>query len=203
MQHLFHAPGAIIGYRKNGRPIRLQAGGSEGAPEGGAPPADDTKPPESPPAPPAQDGDGTDWKAEARKWEKRAKENSTAADELDKVKKASMTETEKAVEKARKEGETTALVAAGRKLAEAKFETALARKNLDLGDAAEYIDVGKFVDDKGDVDEAAIKKAVDRLAKLAPKTPPPSGGDFGGGNGSAGTSERPKNLREAYARTNK
>ncbi|WP_113699176.1 hypothetical protein [Nonomuraea lactucae] len=196
--HLSHAPGAIIGYRKNGRPIRLIAGGSEGAPEGGT--GENTPPANQPPAPPAQEGTETDWKAEARKWEKRAKENSSAAEELDKVRKASMSEQEKAVEKARKEGETTATVAAGRKLAEAKFETALARKGLDLGDAADLIDVGKFVDDKGDVDDAAIKKAVDKLAKLAPKAPPSSGGDFGGGNGSVGNQERPKSIREAYAR---
>lgn len=41
------APGEIIGYRKDGRAIRLQAGGSEAAVE--APPA----PPAAPPAPPA------------------------------------------------------------------------------------------------------------------------------------------------------
>lgn len=187
-------PGAIIGYRRNGQPIRLIAGGSEDAPE--QPPANDDGTPAAPPddtpaAPPAQEE--TDWKAMARKWEKLAKQNSRAAEELDKVREQSMTETEKAVAKARKEGETTAMVAAGRKLAEARFEVALARKGLDLGDAAELIDVGRFVDDKGDVDDDAIKKAVARLAKLAPHTPPSSGGDFGGGNGQ-GTP--PKNLRD-------
>ncbi|MGA5764484.1 hypothetical protein [Nonomuraea bangladeshensis] len=188
-------PGAIIGYLRNGRPIRLIAGGSEDAPE--QPPAnDDGTPPTHPPAdtppaePPAQE---IDWKAEARKWETRAKANSKAADDLEKLKTASMSEQEKAVAKARKEGETAAMVAAGRKLAEAKFETALARKGLDLGDAAELIDTSKFVDDKGDVDEQAIKQAVAKLAKLAPQTPASSGGDFGGGNGQ-GTP--PKNLRD-------
>ena len=34
----------------------------------------------------------TDWKARARKWEKRAKENSAAADELAKLKESQMTE---------------------------------------------------------------------------------------------------------------
>lgn len=193
MHHLPNTPGAIIGWTRRG-PIRVQAGGSETAPE-----PTETAPTDPPAAPPAQEA-VTDWKAEARKWEKRAKENSGAAEELDKVRKASMTETEKAVEKARKEGETGALVTAGRKLAAAKFETALVRKGLDLGDAADLIDTAKFVDDKGDVDEAAIKKAVDRLAKLAPKAPGASGGDFGGGNGSAGQKDRPKSIREAYAR---
>ncbi|MFI7532586.1 hypothetical protein [Streptosporangium sp. NPDC049376] len=192
MHYLPNTPGAIIGWTRRG-PIRVQAGGSETVPE----PAPTDPAPTDPAPQPAQE---TDWKVEARKWEKRAKENSSAAEELDKVRKASMTEIEKAVEKARKEGESTALVTAGRKLAAAKFETALARKGLDLGDAADLIDTAKFVDDKGDVDEAAIKKAVDRLAKLAPKAPSSSGGDFGGGNGSTGTNERPKSIREAYAR---
>lgn len=39
---------------------------------------------------------GTDWKAEARKWEARAKENSKAAEELAALKAAQMTEAEKA-----------------------------------------------------------------------------------------------------------
>ena len=39
---------------------------------------------------------GIDWKAEARKWEQRAKENKGAADELAKLKEASMTEQQKA-----------------------------------------------------------------------------------------------------------
>lgn len=37
----------------------------------------------------------TDWKAEARKWESRAKKNSEAAAELDALKKAQMSETER------------------------------------------------------------------------------------------------------------
>lgn len=37
----------------------------------------------------------TDWKAESRKWEKRAKDNKAAADELEKLKKERMTETER------------------------------------------------------------------------------------------------------------
>lgn len=44
--------------------------------------------------------DATDWKAMARKWEKQAKENKAAADELAKLKEASMTEQELAAKKA-------------------------------------------------------------------------------------------------------
>jgi hypothetical protein len=54
--HPSMAPGAIIGYRKSGIPIRLIAGASEGAPE---PPAGDPPPadPANPPAPAAAQGD--------------------------------------------------------------------------------------------------------------------------------------------------
>lgn len=38
----------------------------------------------------------TDWKAQTRKWEKRAKENSAAADELAKLKESQMTGLERA-----------------------------------------------------------------------------------------------------------
>lgn len=44
MNRFTHKPQTIIGYRKNGTPIRVIAGGSEGAPEGT---------PDAPPAPPA------------------------------------------------------------------------------------------------------------------------------------------------------
>lgn len=48
---------------------------------------------EQPPTPAQPE---TDWKAEARKWEARAKENTSAREELDRFKQAQMTELEKA-----------------------------------------------------------------------------------------------------------
>ena len=45
-------------------------------------------------------GGETDWKAEARKWERYAKENAAAAKELDALKAAQMTEQEKLVKRA-------------------------------------------------------------------------------------------------------
>ena len=43
-----------------------------------------------------------DWKAEARKWEARAKENKSKADKLDELEEASKTALEKATERAQK-----------------------------------------------------------------------------------------------------
>jgi hypothetical protein len=93
------APGALLGHRKNGAPIRLIAGGSqpagEPAPAPAAPATGDpaTPPPAAPPTPPPATGAGdVDWKAEAEKWkvlarkhEDRAKGNATNSENLAKV----------------------------------------------------------------------------------------------------------------------
>lgn len=60
----------------------------------------------------AEDKHDTDWKALARKWEQRAKENKDAADELAQLKDSEKTEIEKANERAAKlEAERNALMA--------------------------------------------------------------------------------------------
>lgn len=58
-------------------------------------PQDVAKP--APPAEPAQAE--TDWKAEARKWESRAKENAEARKELDSIRDAQKSEAEKAADR--------------------------------------------------------------------------------------------------------
>lgn len=55
--------------------------------------AQPTPTPEPPKPEPAQE---TDWKAESRKWESRAKDNATAAQRLAEIEEANRTETEKA-----------------------------------------------------------------------------------------------------------
>lgn len=169
------------------------------------PPADDPKPPATPPAPtpppadpkpPADPAPETDWKAEARKWEKRAKDNSKAAEELEKVKADAMSDSEKAVAAAKAEGRAEALKESNTIIATAKFEAAVAKAGITLGDAASLIDTSKFLTDKGEVDEDAIKDAVTKLSKLAPKPGSGrSGGDMPGGPG--GTPKRPSSLSAA------
>jgi hypothetical protein len=46
------------------------------------------------------DADQTDWKAEARKWEQRAKENKTAAERLAELEESQKTESQKLAERA-------------------------------------------------------------------------------------------------------
>lgn len=50
----------------------------------------------------AEPAETTDWKAEARKWEKRAKVNSDAAEKLAAIEEANKTELQKATERAEK-----------------------------------------------------------------------------------------------------
>lgn len=130
------------------------------------------------------DGDGTDWKAESRKWEQRAKDNKGAVDELATLKAANQTEQEKAVTAAEKAGRTAALAEATPQIAQARLEAAAARAGVDLSEFAEFIDLKKFVGEDGEVDDKAIKAAVTKFAKLAPKGAGRSGGDMGGGGGS-------------------
>lgn len=55
---------------------------------------------EAPATPPEQQEGGTDWKAEARKWEARAKENKAKADKWDEREQADRGELERMTERA-------------------------------------------------------------------------------------------------------
>ncbi|MCX5197220.1 hypothetical protein OOK31_25535 [Streptomyces sp. NBC_00249] len=199
--------GTVLGYRRNGKPIYAIAGGSDegdGASGSSGQPAAATPPPAGPPAgdqgggPSGASGDTTDWKAEARKWEARAKENKGATDELTKLREQAMTDQEKAVAAAEKSGRTAAAAEYAVRLAAASFEAAVARAGLDLGDASDLIDTSRFVAD-GEVDTDAIKTAVKKLAKLAPaRGPGRSGADHGAGGETPATLD--KQIAEASAR---
>lgn len=217
MQHPFkhplatHFPMDVLGRRRNGSPIYAIAGGS-GEGEGGsggtppAPPAGEGTPPApptpTPPAPtPPEGGSEPDWKAEARKWEDRAKANKKAQDELTALKAANMSEQEKAVTEAEARGRTAAASEYGTKLAGAEFRAAVAAAGIDLGEAAELIDVSRFVADDGEVNVTAIKSAVTKLSKLAPRGAGRSGADMGGAGGSGDqNASLDKQIQEATAK---
>lgn len=138
-----------------------------------------------------------DWKAEARKWETRAKQNNRAVAELEKLKQQSMTEAEKAVAEAERRARAEAAREYGARLARAEFRAHVAAKGIKVDDDVfDLIDTTKFVDESGEVDDTEIKKAVAKLAKLAPKPGGTSGGDFAGGNGSGAPA---KSLQEQIA----
>lgn len=139
-------------------------------------------------AEPASTGE-TDWKAMSRQWEKRAKENARASEELEKLRKQSMTEQEKAVAEAKAAGFSEAAKSHGTELAAAKLEAAAASKGVDLSALGDLIDTSRFVGEDGKVDTAAIAKAVDKLAKAMPAGPKRNGADFSGGNGAGQITE--------------
>ncbi|MFB8242003.1 hypothetical protein ACFC58_36260 [Kitasatospora purpeofusca] len=197
MRHPFRHPlasvaaGTVLGHRRDGRPIYPIAGGNgEGEGGSGTGGSGDGGQGDGQQGGTAgtggstdTGGDATDWKAMARQWEKRAKENGKAQEELEKLRKASLSEQEKAVETARTEGRTAAAQEYGTQLAAARFDAALARAGLQLGDAADLIDTTKFVTDTGDVDTKAIEAAVKKLGALAPRGAGRSGADMSGGTG--------------------
>jgi len=138
--------------------------------------------------------DVKDWKAEAEKWqshsrkmEERAKTNAQAAKELEKVRAAAMTETEKAVNEARAAGAAEAAKKAGPRLVRAEFRAAAAgsvdKQTLDA--YLEDVDLSKFLTDDGEPDSKAIEARIKRLGGGKPadfdggaRTPAPKGTDM-------------------------
>lgn len=103
----------------------------------------------------------------SRKWESRAKKNSSAAEELAKLKRDGMSEQEAAVAAARAEER----VRGGEKVARQAFLATAKGRFEDPAAVVEEINLKKYVDDDGDVDTEAIAKLIDKLA------PPSSGKD--------------------------
>lgn len=136
--------------------------------------------------------EATDWEAEATKWkelarkhEDRAKSNISAAKELEKLREQSLSDTEKAVAAARREGESEgARKAAG---AVARAELKAAAKGIIGEGIVAAIDVSQFLDDDGQVDTTAIAKFVsDNTPEPSePVDDKPSFTDFGQGKRTA------------------
>ena len=125
------------------------------------------------PTPPVTKDD-TDWKAEAQKWEQRAKSNRDAATALEKSQRATMTEAERQVSEAKAAGRSEAVTEFGKRLARTEFDAVAGRRNpdFDTKSALEWVDLARFVGDDGEPDSKAIKAAVERLVPEAVSGPP-------------------------------
>jgi hypothetical protein len=136
-----------------------------------APPAETQPPAEGQPA----ETDTTDWKAEARKWETRAKDNHKARLQLEETQKAAMTEAERAVAEAEAKGRQSAKDEYGQRLAKSEFAAAAARRNpgFKIADVLDDLNLGRFLGDDGEPDTKAIEKAVERFVPNASQSPPP------------------------------
>jgi len=132
------------------------------------------------------DTDATDWKREARKWERQAKANADKAKKLDEIEAANKTEAEK-LQAERDRFAQRAQAATERAV---RAEVRSAARDLRFQDPADALrligDLSDFTDDDGEVDEDAVTKALKKIAKDKPyllkqATTGPSGGDFSGG----------------------
>lgn len=133
-----------------------------------APPTDPA-PPAVPPTPvvEAQPPKAeTDWVAESRKWEARAKENSKAAKELADLRAAQMSDAEKAAARAEAAEKRAADLTDRTVRAEVK---ALAANTFeDPSDAEVNVTLSKYVGDDGEIDTAAIEADLAEVLKRKP-----------------------------------
>jgi hypothetical protein len=220
-----------LGWRKDGRAIWPILGAAEGDGTGegggddGQPSADPSAPAAKPEGTPAQPTvtaddllklrDALDKERALRKdAERAAKEGQGYKAKLDEIAEASKSDLEKAVEAARREGETAALSKANDRLrslearlmaAQAQFrDPTVAVRLLDLSDVK--------VTDDGTVDTSAIGKRLDELAKQhpyllvekGPALPTPAQAGIGV-QGAAKPEVRPgmDRLRHAYSQSSR
>lgn len=110
------------------------------------------------------DEDSTDWKAEARKWETRAKANKGAKDELEELKRQGMKPDERALEDAKAAGRAEAQAQVGKRLVDAEVKALAAGRKVDVDALLEGLDRSKFLDDDGEPKVKDIEKWLDRVA---------------------------------------
>ncbi|MGW4850153.1 hypothetical protein ACWEPZ_02830 [Streptomyces sp. NPDC004288] len=238
-----HSALDVLGYRRNGLPIYAIAGGSgegEGGSESGGSGSGDTDQSGQSDTEGSDQGGqksgkgsggsgsgtdgGTDWEAKyreavghSRDWEKRAKDNKGAAEELAKLKAESMTEQEKAVAAAEKAGRTAAEQAAqaeiqkrDAQLRELTVRDAIRDRAEQHGaKASALLDSVSFRQKIADLDPAdktfganlddAIKAAVKDNPAFAAQSAGRSGADLSGGTGEGGTRNRSGSLAGAIA----
>lgn len=178
-----------LGFRKSGRPIWPILGGSEDATDPPGEPAGEN------PADPGGSEDATsseqlgdpgkkalESERAARKAAEKAQKNLQA--EIEKLKTAQLSESEKAVKQARDEGKTEGSAEArnqwGSKLVRAEFKAAAAGRltSEQISELLEDVDLSRYLTEDGEVDEARIAKKIDALAPAdgKPKLPPPFNG---------------------------
>lgn len=122
----------------------------------------------------SQNGEVTNWQAEAEKWKHFARTHEAnwkkASGELEKLTKAGMSDSDRAVAEAEERGRQAALASLLNERAQDKLDAAAARAGVDLGPIRGHLDVTKFLAD-GQISTQAISEFVTGLAAGAPKTP--------------------------------
>lgn len=151
----------------------------------------------------AEPADPTDWKAEARKWEQRAKENKAAAAEVEKARKAAMTESERAVAEAEERGRKAAVTAYGERLARTEFIAEAAKRNggFDASAILEDLNLARYIGEDGEPDSKAIAAAVGRLIpEVNASSPQPPSFDGGARQSAPAGQDMSQLIRAAAGR---
>lgn len=122
---------------------------------------------------------GKDWRTEAEKWkelarkhEERAKANAAASKELETLREKSMSEQEKAVAQAKRDGYAEGLAAGSSKVAAAELRAAAAGRMTEAQVEAllEATNLAAFLGEDGEVDRTKVTKFVDGIAPKAAET---------------------------------
>lgn len=193
--HLFDADGHLVVVRGGAGDDDPPAGDPPaGDPPAGDPPAGDP-PAGDPPADPPESAKGFPagtplsemtadqqaayWKDKAQKHEKASKTNHA---ELEKLRKANLSDTEKALEDATEKGKAAGRAEVATIVAAAKIEVALAGVVPDPAAIVEDLNLAKYLTEDGEVD---VEKVAALKAKFAGITKPgtPGGSADGGPQG--------------------
>lgn len=104
---------------------------------------------------------------------KERKERQRIAKELEALRTASLSDTEKAIAEAEKRGESSALSRVGSRLVDAEVRAAAAgRLDKDMIDALlDGLDRSRFLGEDGEVDTEAVAKWIGRLPSSGPRRP--------------------------------
>lgn len=119
--------------------------------------------------------------ANAHKWEKLAKTNTSALKELEAQRREQMTDHERALTDARAEGLSEATRRFGGRLVDAEVRAAAAGRIPTLDAALEALDRTIFLTEDGEVDSTAIAKWVERLVPETSTNGAPAPVDLGQG----------------------
>lgn len=138
---------------------------NEQAVEGATPEIPTTPPPAAAPATDPKPTETVEfWKQQARENEKRAKANAEAVKELDKLKAASMTELERAVNEAKASSRVEVLREVGADRARDAVRVALAGRTVDVDALLEGFGADAFVNDDGTPNVAKVQEWANRIA---------------------------------------
>lgn len=128
------------------------------------------------------------WKSLSRKNEQQAKANAQAAKELEELKRAQLSDTERLIEQTKEETQKAVRQEFAQKLVDAELKAALNGKVLDGGALLEF-NKNQFISEDGEIDSTAIQAWVEAHSKTASLPAP----DLG--QGSRGTNQSKSLIR--------